>query len=95
MEMTEERMEHLCRLARLQLTPEERREAAKQLEGIVAYMDVLSQLEPAGGDPLYHPLPLKNVLRPDECVPSLSREKLLRQAPKHDEDTFLVPQVVE
>ena len=95
MEMTQAQIDRLCRLARLQLKPEERSAVARQLEDIVGYLDALKGLEVSDTPPLYHPLPLKNVLRPDRCTSSLPRAALLDQAPVQDGNTILVPRTVE
>ena len=66
-----------------------------ELEQILAYMDVLNGLDTADIEPMSHIFPLKNVLRPDEVVPSEDRAVLLANAPVPDEEAFLVPKTVE
>jgi aspartyl-tRNA(Asn)/glutamyl-tRNA(Gln) amidotransferase subunit C len=44
--------------------------------------------------PTAHPLPLKNVLRPDVVRPSLDREEVLAVAPSVEDDRFAVPPVL-
>ena len=66
-----------------------------ELEQILVYMDVLDGLDTSGVEPMSHVFPLKNVLRPDEVVPSGDRAALLANAPVPDEEAFLVPKTVE
>ena len=66
-----------------------------ELETIVAYMDVLNRLDTSGIEPLSHVFPVKNVMRPDEVVPSCDRAALLAGAPAADGEAFLVPKAVE
>ena len=66
-----------------------------QLEQIIAYMDVLNQLDTAGVEPMSHVFPVKNVLREDEVMPSQVRYELLAGSPAGDKEAFLVPKAVE
>ena len=95
MKITEELVDYVSQLSRLQLPQEEKTAMAGQLEGIVAYMDVLNRLDTAGVEPLSHIFPLKNVLRADEVTPSYDRAALLAGSPAGDRETFLVPKAVE
>ena len=65
------------------------------LERIVAYMDVLNQLDTDGVEPMSHVFPVKNVLREDEVTPSQDRAELLAGSPAGDGEAFLVPKAVE
>ena len=95
MKITETLVDYISQLSRLQLPAEEKTAMTVELERIVAYMDVLNRLDTAGVEPLSHIFPLKNVLRPDEVVPSEDRAVLLANAPVPDEAAFLVPKTVE
>ena len=66
-----------------------------ELQGILAYMDVLNTLDTSGVEPMSHVFPVKNVLREDEVVPSGDRSELLKNAPASDGEAFLVPKAVE
>ena len=85
MKITEEMVDYISQLSRLQLPQ----------EGIVAYMDVLNRLDTSGVEPISHIFPLKNVTRPDEVVPSGDREELLANGPAVKDGAFLVPKTVE
>ena len=95
MEITEQMVDYVSILSRLSLPPEEKTEMTAQLQQIVSYMDVLNTLDTSGVEPMSHVFPVKNVMRPDEVVPSYPRADLLWNAPKHDEEAFLVPKTVE
>jgi aspartyl-tRNA(Asn)/glutamyl-tRNA(Gln) amidotransferase subunit C len=41
-----------------------------------------------------HPLPLRNVFRPDVVIPSLSPQDALSGAPAQEEQRFRVPQIL-
>ena len=95
MKITEEMVDYVSILARLKLPQEEQTRMTGELEQILAYMDVLNGLDTADIEPMSHIFPLKNVLRPDEVVPSEDRAVLLANAPVPDEAAFLVPKTVE
>lgn len=95
MKITEELVDYVSVLSRLKLAPEEKAGMARQLEQIVSYMDVLNTLDTSDAAPMSHVFPLKNVMRPDVVEPSFPRAELLKNAPGHDEEAFLVPKAVE
>ena len=95
MKITEEMVDYVSQLSRLRLPQEEKVRMTGELEQILAYMDVLEGLDTDGVEPMSHGIPLKNVLRADEVVPSEDRAALLSNAPAPDEAAFLVPKTVE
>ena len=95
MRITQELVDYIAGLARLELEPEEARDMTAELERIVAYMDVLNQLDTAGVEPMSHVFPVKNVLREDEIAPSQDRAELLAGSPAGGGGAFLVPKAVE
>ncbi|MGH9025412.1 MAG: Asp-tRNA(Asn)/Glu-tRNA(Gln) amidotransferase subunit GatC [Acidimicrobiia bacterium] len=97
--MTEPRItradaEHVARLARLELTDEELEAYTGQLASILEYADDIAALDTDNVPPTSHPLPLRNVLRPDEVRPSLDRDEVLRAAPDATDGRFRVPPVL-
>ena len=88
-------VDYLAGLSRLELREGEKQAMTAGLEQIVAYMDVLNKLDTAGGEPMSHVFPVKNVLREDEAAPSQDRGELLAGSPAGDTEAFLVPQAVE
>lgn len=95
MRITQELVDYIAGLARLELEPEEARDMTAELERIVAYMDVLDRLDTQGVEPMSHVFPVKNVLREDEAAPSQHREELLAGSPGGDQEAFLAPRAVE
>jgi len=86
-----EQVLHVARLARLELSEDEVEQMATELSGILDHVDRISELDLADVEPTSHVVALENVLRPDEPVPSLPRERALEQAPDPDEGAFRVP----
>lgn len=95
MKITEEMVDYVSILSRLKLPQEEKTRMTGELEQIIGYMDVLSQLDTSRIEPMSHTFPVKNVLREDEVAPSFPREELLANAPVPDGEAYLVPKTVE
>ena len=81
-------------LAKLRLTEEEVQRFGEQLSQIVGYVDQLSTVDTSNVEPLDHVLDVTDALRDDTVVSSLERESALSNAPKKDDETFLVPPVL-
>ena len=84
----------MARLARLALTAEEVERFAGQLEVILEHAAQVSALDTEGVEPTAHPLPLSNVLRPDEPRPCLPRDEVLAAAPAAEDGRFRVPRIL-
>lgn len=95
MDVAPEQVARLARLCRLELSPEEVREAAAELGRMLGRMSALDRLDTAGVEPMYRVSPEVNVLREDEAAPSWAREELLAAAPAADGGAYLTPQAVE
>jgi len=88
-------VEHVAKLARLELGPEDLERYGKQLGAILDYIAQLEKLDLKDVEPLVHPAETSNVFRADEPRPSLPREEALKNAPEKTGDFFVVPKVVE
>jgi aspartyl-tRNA(Asn)/glutamyl-tRNA(Gln) amidotransferase subunit C len=92
--ITRDDVRHVATLARLEVSEEELDTFTGQLAAVLAHADDVASLDTAGVPPTAHPLPLENVLRPDEPRPSLDRAEVLSQAPAVEDDRFKVPPVL-
>ena len=81
-------------LARLALTDVEIEQLIGELGAILDYAAEVSALDTADIPPTAHPLPLVNVLRPDEPRRSLDRDEVLAQAPAAEDGQFRVPRIL-
>ena len=72
---------HLARLARLAVTDDELDLFAGQLDVILGAVARVGEVAAADIPPTTHAVPMTNVLRPDEVVPSLPRDAVLAGAP--------------
>lgn len=95
MALTIDEVAKVALLARLRLSPEELETFTGQLNSIVGFVEQLQQLDTSNVEPLAHGIDMHNVFRDDVLGPSLPREKALANAPKRNEEGFLVPAVLE
>jgi aspartyl-tRNA(Asn)/glutamyl-tRNA(Gln) amidotransferase subunit C len=95
MALTFEETEHVARLARMQLAPEELDKMRAQLSNILEYIEMLQELDVSNVAPTAQVTDLANVLRPDEAQPSLDREAALANAPAQAEGMFRVKAIFE
>jgi aspartyl-tRNA(Asn)/glutamyl-tRNA(Gln) amidotransferase subunit C len=82
-------------LARLRVSPGELETFTSQLNSIFEYVAQLQELDTAGVEPLAHGIEVRNVFRDDVRGPALDREEALANAPKRNDEGFLVPAVLD
>ncbi|HOP75349.1 MAG TPA: Asp-tRNA(Asn)/Glu-tRNA(Gln) amidotransferase subunit GatC [Bacillota bacterium] len=95
MSLTRSQVEHVARLARLQLTEEECEAFTLQLNDILKFVEQLNTLNTEGIEPTAHAIPVSNVFRPDRVCPSLDPELALANAPDRVNYYFRVPKILE
>jgi aspartyl-tRNA(Asn)/glutamyl-tRNA(Gln) amidotransferase subunit C len=88
-------VDHVARLARLDLSDDERERMRAELSDILAHAEKIQELELDGVPPMAHSVPIVNRMRPDETKPSLSQEAALRNAPEAEDGRFRVPRIIE
>lgn len=94
MALSADEVRHVAMLARLAVDDEQIEGLASELSDILEYAEQVGEVAAGDVEPLTHPFPLENVLRPDEPGPTLDREELLAQAPVAEDDRFVVPRIV-
>ena len=82
-------------LARLELTDEEKAVFQPQLEGIVKYVEKISEVNVDGVPPMMHGKEIVNAFREDTVRPSMATETALANAPQRVGDEFLLPKIGE
>ncbi|MEX0843989.1 MAG: Asp-tRNA(Asn)/Glu-tRNA(Gln) amidotransferase subunit GatC [Balneolaceae bacterium] len=95
MSVTEKDVQYMAGLARLQLSEEEIKSFAKDMNKILGYMERLDELDTSDVEPLEHVIELDSRFRPDEAKEPLSHDDALKNAPDADSDYFRVPKVIE
>jgi len=90
-----ETVEKVAHLARLELSETEKQEMIVDMNKILGFMAKLNELDTAGIEPLIYMTDGVNVLREDVVRQDISHAEGLLNAPKHDENYFLVPKVID
>jgi aspartyl-tRNA(Asn)/glutamyl-tRNA(Gln) amidotransferase subunit C len=92
--ITRDDVAHLARLARIAMTDDELDRLAGELDVILGAVARVQEVAAADIPPTSHALPLTNVLRADEPIPSLGAEAALAAAPEAEDGRFRVPQIL-
>ncbi len=91
----DERVEHLQRLARLELGPGEAEAVSADLELLIGYLERLQAVDVEGEPEWTPPLAPTRALRPDVVAPSLDTSVALGLAPNVQDGFFRVPRTVD
>jgi aspartyl-tRNA(Asn)/glutamyl-tRNA(Gln) amidotransferase subunit C len=92
--ITTEDVAHVARLARLELRADELERFTEQLDDVLGHAADVEALDLDDVVPMAHPIPLRNIVRPDIVTPSLDRDEVLAQAPAAEAGQFRVPQIL-
>jgi aspartyl-tRNA(Asn)/glutamyl-tRNA(Gln) amidotransferase subunit C len=95
MKITDEIVDHIAHLARLKFEGDKKVAIKEDMERIISFMDVLSELPTDNVEPLIFMNEEVNVLREDIPVVSLTQKEALKNAPKKDSDYFRIPKVLD
>lgn len=93
--ISDETIEYVGILAKLELSREEREQAKKDMGSMLDYIDKLNELDTTGVEPMSHVFPVNNVFREDVVTNGDAHEKMLANAPEEKEQSFKVPRTVE
>lgn len=88
-------VEHVARLARLALSADEVEALTRELGVVLEHAEDLASLDLDDVPPTAHPVPITNVVRPDEVRPTLDRDEVLAQAPDTEDGRFRVPRILD
>lgn len=95
MKITDDLIDYVASLARLDLNPEEKAKTKEEIGKIIDYMEILNTIDTTDIEPMSHVLPATNVFREDVAKESYDREDILANAPERTEEAFRVPKTVE
>jgi aspartyl-tRNA(Asn)/glutamyl-tRNA(Gln) amidotransferase subunit C len=95
MKITKQEVEHVAKLARLELSGQEQENLTDQLSNILTYVEKLNKLDTKGVEPTAHVLDIKNVMRDDAPEKSLTQERALANAPEKAAGHYRVPIIIE
>jgi aspartyl-tRNA(Asn)/glutamyl-tRNA(Gln) amidotransferase subunit C len=88
-------VEKIAHLARLALTAEQKAQYAQQLTAVLDYAARLDELDLEDVPPTPHAVAQQNIMREDEVEPSLPTGALFYNAPRHQDNQFLIQPVLD
>ncbi|MFX1328650.1 MAG: Asp-tRNA(Asn)/Glu-tRNA(Gln) amidotransferase subunit GatC [Promethearchaeota archaeon] len=95
-EFSKETIDHISKLALLDLSEEEKEKLAKELGDILSYFKKLDNIDTSNVKPMTHPIDgLKNVFREDIPWKSLSNEEALKNAKHKKDGYFKAPRILK
>ena len=95
MEITDELLDHIAHLARLEFEGEEKERIKNDLVRILGFVDQLNEVDTNGVEPLLFMTESVNVLRDDEAKVTISQAEALKNAPNKDSDYFKIAKVLK
>ena len=95
MEITDELVDHIAHLARLEFEGEKKEEIKADLNKIIDFVDQLNEVDTEGVEPLIFMTDAINVLREDKAEVTISQAEALKNAPNKDSDYIKIAKVLK
>ena len=95
MTITDETIEYVGILAKLELSDEEKEQAKKDMGDMLAYVGKLNELDTDHVEPMSHTFDVHNVFREDVVTNGDDRDQMLLNAPERNEDCYKVPKTFD
>ena len=92
--ISDETIEYVGILAKLELSEEEKEQAKKDMGSMLDYIDKLNELDTSGVEPMSHVFPIKNVFREDVVTNEDGSKDTLANAPLQKNNSFKVPKTI-
>ena len=93
--ISDDTIEYVGILAKLELDKEEKEQAKKDMESMLDYIDKLNELDTEDVVPMSHTFSVHNVFREDIVTNGDDRENMLINAPEQKDGAYQVPKTVE
>lgn len=94
-QITDETIEYVGILAKLELSDEEKQQARKDMGNMLDYIDQLNELDTTGVEPMSHVFPAENVFREDVVTNGDESLQILQNAPEEKDNMFVVPRTFD
>ena len=91
--ITKKDVEHVAKLARLELSETEKEKYTEQFSNILDYFNQLKEVNTENIEPMVHVLPVRNVMREDKAEYASNKEEILKNAPVEEDGYFKVPKI--
>lgn len=95
MTITDETIDYVGILAKLELSDEEKEQAKKDMSDMLEYVSKLNELDTENVPAMSHAFPISNVFREDEVTNDDDRENLLANSPEQKDGCYKVPKTFD
>lgn len=95
MQITDETIDYVGILAKLELSPEEKEQAKQDMTSMLEYVGKLNELDTEGVEPMSHTFSVHNVFREDVVTNGDDRENMLANAPEKKDGAYKVPRTFD
>lgn len=95
MTVSVENVAKVARLARIAVAPERLEPLAQELNGIMAWIDQLNEVDVEGVEPLTSVVAVSLPMREDVVTDGNRQGEILANAPRAEDGFFVVPKAVE
>jgi aspartyl-tRNA(Asn)/glutamyl-tRNA(Gln) amidotransferase subunit C len=95
MEITDDLIDHIAHLARLNFDGSEKEAMKGDMKRIIGFIDQLNTIDTNGVEPLVFMSESINVLREDEIKQEVTQQEALKNAGHHDSDYFKIAKVLK
>ncbi len=95
MSLSKEQVARIARLARIAVSEEDKAHFAREISGILQWVEQLSEVNTDGVPQLASVSAVKLPWRKDEVTDGNRQEEVLQNAPQSDYGCFVVPKVME
>ena len=93
--ISDETIEYVGILAKLELSDEEKEAAKSDMGRMLDYIDTLGELDTDDVEPMSHAFPVQNVFREDVVTGTDIRDQILKNAPEEKDGMFVVPKTFD
>ena len=95
MQITDETIDYVGILAKLELSNEEKEQAKKDMSNMLEYVGKLNELDTDGVEPMSHTFSVHNVFREDIVTNGDDKENMLANALEKKDGAYKVPKTFE
>ena len=95
MQITDETIEYVGILAKLELSDEEKEQAKSDMSKMLDYVGKLNELDTDSVEAMSHAFPVSNRFREDEVENGDDRENMLFNAPEQKDGCYKVPKTFD
>ncbi|CAN7147682.1 Asp-tRNA(Asn)/Glu-tRNA(Gln) amidotransferase subunit GatC [Pararhizobium sp. LjRoot255] len=88
-------VKRVARLARIAVSEEDAQRMTGELNGILGFVEQLSEVNVDGVEPMTSVTPMEMKMRADVVTDGNKADDIVANAPNEDRNFFLVPKVVE